>query len=699
MKTKRKMHYGRWIALVLLLVSVLYMIRKVDQALRGSDQLVEIENFQPFSESELEAFGGVAVQDGGRVKPLETVASFTMMRFSGARSMKILVDGEEYKMSSLEWYLQTMFYPEVAMHFPTFLVDNIAALELIGLVQKIEAENEGKADEDKIIIARRDRFSYAQLAEVSEELFQKERELRAAEEAGRDLVPEEKMLLDVARNFRSYDGLLSAFYWVRSGVPIPAMNGREASVIAASDFGPLADAIMNQLDRSGGNAENVPPEVRSLAAGFFEVARTADGGPSLIVPRDVDDADVADDEAPLPEWLSAGRAMGGLINGQRLDSEWVSAELEWLEKTALAVWADDDATAEIAAFSEHVHEGAMVRNEDRKIGSERLYNKINYFLWALVAFLVAFLFAGLLWFMPNNLGGKIAKIAVWTLSVVGLILILAAIGHRVQIMERAPIGTLFDTIPFITGGAVFVVLFIEFFTRRGLFLSFAPILGILGIFLTRSFEIGDGQDTLDPLQAVLDSQFWLLVHVITIVMGYSAGLLTAMISLAYIFVRILKLDDDSPTMRRDLTRAAYGCACFTLFLTLIGTVLGGVWANDSWGRFWGWDPKENGALMITLWFLFILHARLGGYIKEWGLHIASFASTAVIVFSWWHVNMLGVGLHAYGFSDEDKMNALKTTYWFVLVVCVIATVYAAIELNQKRTAKRDAIRSKLDAEA
>jgi len=80
-------------------------------------------------------------------------------------------------------------------------------------------------------------------------------------------------------------------------------------------------------------------------------------------------------------------------------------------------------------------------------------------------------------------------------------------------------------------------------------------------------------------------------------------------------------------------------------------VLGGIWANDSWGRFWGWDPKENGALLIVIWTLVILHARLGGFIKEWGLHLASVFTACVVVFSWWHVNFLGVGLHNYGFTS------------------------------------------------
>ena len=94
--------------------------------------------------------------------------------------------------------------------------------------------------------------------------------------------------------------------------------------------------------------------------------------------------------------------------------------------------------------------------------------------------------------------------------------------------------------------------------------------------------------------------------------------------------------------------------CFGLLFSLVGTILGGLWANDSWGRFWGWDPKENGALMIVFGNLIILHARLGGYIKEFGLAMLALLTGAVIAFSWWHVNLLGVGLHSYGFTSGIK---------------------------------------------
>ena len=95
----------------------------------------------------------------------------------------------------------------------------------------------------------------------------------------------------------------------------------------------------------------------------------------------------------------------------------------------------------------------------------------------------------------------------------------------------------------------------------------------------------------------------------------------------------------------------YGTLCFAIFFSFVGTVLGGLWADDSWGRFWGWDPKENGAFIIVLWNALVLHARLGGMAKERGLAVLAVGGNIAISWSWFGVNELGVGLHSYGFTE------------------------------------------------
>jgi ABC-type transport system involved in cytochrome c biogenesis permease subunit len=107
----------------------------------------------------------------------------------------------------------------------------------------------------------------------------------------------------------------------------------------------------------------------------------------------------------------------------------------------------------------------------------------------------------------------------------------------------------------------------------------------------------------------------------------------------------------APASQKTLSDLIYGITCFALLLSFFGTVLGGLWADDSWGRFWGWDPKENGALMIVLWNAAILHARWAGIARQHGIAAMAVLGCAVTIWSWEGVNQLGIGMHSYGFSE------------------------------------------------
>jgi cytochrome c biogenesis factor len=119
-----------------------------------------------------------------------------------------------------------------------------------------------------------------------------------------------------------------------------------------------------------------------------------------------------------------------------------------------------------------------------------------------------------------------------------------------------------------------------------------------------------------------------------------------------------------------LGKMVYAVICFATLFSFVGTVLGGIWADQSWGRFWGWDPKENGALMIVLWNALILHARWGGLVRERGLMNLAVFGNIVTSFSWFGVNMLGIGLHSYGFMDA----AFKWLMAFIASQAVIIAV-------------------------
>ncbi|MCV6623778.1 MAG: cytochrome c biogenesis protein CcsA, partial [Cellvibrionaceae bacterium] len=167
---------------------------------------------------------------------------------------------------------------------------------------------------------------------------------------------------------------------------------------------------------------------------------------------------------------------------------------------------------------------------------------------------------------------------------------------------------------------------------------------------------------------VLDTKFWLATHVITITLGYTATFLAGGIAVIWILGRLIgKLGQKADL---DFSRAIYGLLCYALLLSFVGTVLGGLWADDSWGRFWGWDPKENGALMIVIWCAIVLHARLGGMISFRGLAATAVIGNIITCFSWFGVNLLGVGLHSYGFTDSG----FKWVVIFSIVNLIFATL-------------------------
>ena len=198
-------------------------------------------------------------------------------------------------------------------------------------------------------------------------------------------------------------------------------------------------------------------------------------------------------------------------------------------------------------------------------------------------------------------------------------------------------------------GAVGLCLFLEGLYKNAIGSVAAGAIGFSTLLIAHHLSLGG--DTMEMMRAVLDSNFWLATHVVTVTVGYSATYLAGFLALIYVLRGVFTKSLDKDTAD-SLARMVYGIVCFATFFSFIGTVLGGIWADQSWGRFWGWDPKENGALIIVLWNALILHARWGGFVRTRGLMNLAIFGNVVTSWSWFGVNMLGVGLHSYGFMDS-----------------------------------------------
>jgi ABC-type transport system involved in cytochrome c biogenesis permease subunit len=275
---------------------------------------------------------------------------------------------------------------------------------------------------------------------------------------------------------------------------------------------------------------------------------------------------------------------------------------------------------------------------------EFLFNRLNPFTHSMVLYVLAFLFAcssWLTWSRPLNRTAFYLLLLALAVHTFGLV-------SRMYLQGRPPVTNLYSSAIFIGWGAVIVALILERIYRDGIGSACAGAIGFVTLIIARHLA-GSG-DTLEMLQAVLDTNVWLATHVVAITIGYSAMFLAGMLATIYL-VRGVFTRSLTPGVAASLTRMTYGVICFATFFSFIGTVLGGIWADQSWGRFWGWDPKENGAILIVLWCAMILHARWGGVIQERGLMIMAVFGNVLTSFSWFGVNMLGVGLHSYGFME------------------------------------------------
>jgi len=280
-----------------------------------------------------------------------------------------------------------------------------------------------------------------------------------------------------------------------------------------------------------------------------------------------------------------------------------------------------------------------------KLSWESFYNQFQPFYACLVLYVVAFVLGCLSWLGA----GEVFRRSAFLLMIVTFGAHVFALGLRVHISGYPPVTNLYGSAVFIGAGCVALGLLLERLFPLGVGNLVAAVTGFLTLLIAHFLSL-DG-DTMEMMRAVLDTKFWLATHVITITLGYTATFFAGGLAILYL-VRGIFTRSLTPRIENTLGRMMYGVIAFALLLSFVGTVLGGLWADDSWGRFWGWDPKENGALMIVLWNALALHSRWAGLVRVRGLAALAVGGNIVTAWSWFGVNQLGIGLHSYGFIDS-----------------------------------------------
>jgi ABC-type transport system involved in cytochrome c biogenesis permease subunit len=609
------------------------------------------------TEFDLAGFGRVPVLVNGRIKPLDTVARTSLLTLQGRQRVSSPETGTLVN-SPAEWLATVFFNPAKADEMPTIKIESPEVLTLLGLEEKDTRIDYDSAVKKTFAVlgflpSSKSRFSYNQLKEKLPEL---DRQGRLAEPVEAQLrTPFQKQVIAVRNRVILYLQLRLAVQMPEStsfltelelferalpaGVSavLARQRGEEHNADALKIMKEMADrfAYMEQL----GHLRLVPPAAGDTDPTHWELTGTK-----------------------LLESFGTGKIDPTVMNYARLGEAWRKG---------------DTATFNRIVGTLHDEIESRYPKAMRKSDIESRFNAAGPFYSSMTLYVWAFLLAIVSWLKwPQELG----RAAFWLLTL-AFVATSAGILARMWLEGRPPVTNLYSSALFVGWGAVFLCLFLEKFFRNAIGSVAGGLIGFATLLIAHHLSLGG--DTLEMMRAVLDSNFWLATHVIIITIGYSATFLAGFLAAIYIVRGLFTKTLDKATADA-LTRMVYGIVCFATLFSLVGTVLGGIWADQSWGRFWGWDPKENGALLIVIWNAVILHARWGGMVKQRGLMGLAIFGNIVTSWSWFGTNMLGVGLHSYGFMDA-------AFYWLVaFVISQLAIIALALIPQEKWRSFRQA---------
>ena len=547
---------------------------------------------------DLYRFGEIPVLVGGRVKPLDTVARNSLLIIHGKQELR-LESGK--RLSSMQWLTDVLFNAPVADQYPVFVVQNADVLGLFGWQQS----------------DRKD-FSFAEFSPFLKQIIEQAAQSDKLEAVQRSAY--QSAILNLRNGLSLYQRLKNSIQpegtenftaelqRFASSVPGAATAARQRAMGENFDKGKLDDVaqMIQRYERLSEMAYvlAVPP--------FAQNDQWHSVGDSLL--RSVSMGEI---HPIVMEYAVIGDAYRA--DDRPLFNQHVQLVTDWFAKEQ--------------------------PNPTKRASFELLFNRLQPFSQSMMLYVLAFLLACASW-----LGWSSAlRRSAFYILLVALAIHTFGLVSRMYLQERPPVTNLYSSAIFIGWGAVIVALILERIFKDGIGAACAGAIGFVTLIIAHHLA-GSG-DTLEMLQAVLDTNIWLATHVVAITTGYSAMFLAGMLAIIYIVRGVFTTSLKKQTAD-SLAGMTYGVVCFATLFSFVGTVLGGIWADQSWGRFWGWDPKENGAVLIVLWCAIILHARWGGFIRQRGLMIMALFGNNVTSFSWFGVNMLGVGLHSYGFMQK-----------------------------------------------
>ncbi len=555
-------------------------------------------------------FGRLPVLLNGRVQPLDSVARNALLVMRGKQSVA-LPDGQ--RLSATEWLLELTMKPELADERPVFRVDHPDLRGLLGLPPEGNMHTTMKQLRPK-------------LEEIDKQAS------RAGNLNAQVRSTFEKAVLKLQYGLSIYERLKNTFR--------PQSTDDFSAELAAFQKALPAGVAALRAQQEGKDFSKA--DLDHVVGMLQKYDFISNASYPLVVPP-------AGPQARRDDWQNVGAALLNMLRNPELP-----VAVDKYAVMATAYRQNQSAKFNTALAEYRVWLGQSFAKELRKGQSEFLYHQWGPFYQSIVLYVLVFLFGCASWFGGFRLFNRSA----FLLLLLGFVVHSAGILFRMYLEGRPPVTNLYSSAVFVGWGAVLLGVILERFFRDSIGLVMASAIGFLTQIVAHNLSL-DG-DTMEMLRAVLDTNFWLATHVVVITLGYSATYVAGFLAIVYV-MRGFFTNGLSGETAESLTRMVYGIVCFATLFSFVGTVLGGIWADQSWGRFWGWDPKENGALIIVLWNAIILHARWSGLVADRGMMNLAIVGNIITSFSWFGVNMLGVGLHSYGFMD-------KAFYWLLAFI-------------------------------
>ena len=542
--------------------------------------------------------GKIPVVNSGRVKPLDSIARETILFLQEKQTVR----HQNKRYSPIQWLGILLSSPQQANAMSVFKINNADVKHFIGDTSD-----------------SRSFFSYNDIEPSLEKLSEQYQQAAQIDAQRRSVF--QRHIVILYQKVQRYHQLKYSFF----------IHSTESFFSGFTRFKGLVNSTSDLINHSGPSTKFTDEEKDSLNQ-LYQFIKTAQIGQSLTLLHPLPPSDDQQDWMTIPEGFK-----DMLSNPPHPLIESYSLLFDQLGTQSSDAGQTID---QILAYFQSNHSQIL---KDSNL--EWWFNTLQPFYWCLIFYLIAFFVALVMLAFKLPISDRVLYRFVQFSFVCHTLGILA----RMLIQNRPPVTNLYSSAVVVGWGIVGLGLLMHKYFPNKLALLMSTISGWVTLIVAHHLSLQG--DTLEMMQAVLDSNFWLATHVIVITLGYSGTYLAGALGIAYVLINGFK--KGSQNINQSLVKMVFGILCISLLFSFVGTVLGGIWADQSWGRFWGWDPKENGALLIILWNAVMLHARLDGTIGERGFMCAAIFGNIVTSFSWFGVNMLGIGLHSYGFMEES----------------------------------------------